>query len=256
MMEKQQTLLKKKASNKDKDFNLYLHTIVHELKNPLVSIQGFTSLLFEEYGKNLPKEGKKYLERIFFNLSKVESLLLDLSKFARVSIDESDFEMISANEIIEVAKEPVILQLKKKQITLVIQSELPDLYCDANAMIQVFSNLISNAIKYSHDHRPGNIEIGYIADEIFHKLFIKDNGVGIRSKDRNKVFLLFSRLDNKEGVSGSGLGLTIVKRIIEGHGGEIWVDSRLNKGATFYFTLPKENSILSHHNIYSNCSKG
>ncbi len=107
-------------------------------------------------------------------------------------------------------------------------------------MIQVFTNLISNAFKYSHANKENRIELGYIDGELFHKFYVKDNGVGMRLKDRDKVFQPFCRLEEKKNVSGSGLGLTIVKRIIEGHGGEIWLDPRLNQGITVYFTLPKQ----------------
>ncbi|MFQ5825517.1 MAG: ATP-binding protein [bacterium] len=232
--------IKKESLGQDQDLNVYLQTIVHELKSPLVSVQGFASLLFEEYGSNLPREGKRYLERIFFNLKKAEDMLSDLSEFAQVIIDEADFKMVAVDEIIEVAKEPFLFELKERRLRLVVHSNLPDIYCDANAMIQVFTNLISNAIKYSREDSEV-IEIGYACDEIFHKFFVKDYGIGISAKDRNKVFHFFSRLGNKKGVSGSGLGLAIVKRIIEGHGGEIWVDSKIYKGSTFYFTLPKVN---------------
>lgn len=169
--------------------------------------------------------------------------MADLAEFAQVIIDEADFKMVSVAEIIEVAKEPFLFGLKEKRLRLIVHDNLPDIYCDANAMTQVFTNLLSNAIKYSRKDSD-KIEIGYFRDEIFHKFFVKDYGIGIKVNDRNKVFHLFSRLGNKKGVSGTGLGLAIVKRIIEGHGGEIWVDSKINKGSTFYFTLPKVNSEI------------
>ncbi|MFQ5823186.1 MAG: ATP-binding protein [bacterium] len=232
-------LAKNNSFHTNKELNLYLHTIAHEIRNPLVSIRGFTSLLFEEYGKALPNEGRNYLERIFSNLKRVENLLGDLTQLARVSIDESNYEQISVKEIIDVTVDSFLFQLKQKNIKLIVQPNMPYLYCHIKAMIQVFTNLIANAIKYSREDSESKIEIGFIDDELFYKFYVKDNGVGIPVRDRNKVFHLFSRLRNKKGVGGSGLGLAIVKRIIEGHGGEIWVDSKKNKGATFYFTLPK-----------------
>jgi signal transduction histidine kinase len=113
------------------------------------------------------------------------------------------------------------------------------LCCDKDAMILVFINLISNAIKYSRIRTSSRIAIGCFDDEFFYKFYIKDNGIGFRAKDRGRVFLLFSRLRNKRNVSGTGVGLAIVKKIVIGHGGEIWVESRMNQGSTFYFTLPK-----------------
>lgn len=216
-----------------------LHTIAHEIRNPLVSIQGFASLLQEKYSRYLPREGKQYLERITANTKRVETLISDITKLAKVSIDESSFDKVSANEIIDAALDSHFIQLNQRNIELSITRNLPELYCDSNAMILVFSNLIGNAIKYSRDKLGSQIQIGYLNDEIFHKFFIRDNGVGFRACDRNKVFRLFGRLPNKGNVSGSGLGLSIVKQVIEGHGGEVWVESGKNRGSTFFFTLPK-----------------
>ena len=229
----------KNKKTKTEDFNLYLHLVAHEIRNPLVSIQGYTALLQEKYIEHLPPDGKEYLLRIAANLKRAETLLADITQLAEVSINESSFEKISAGELIDNALESHLLNIKKKKLQLTIQSNLPELFCDRNMMVLVFSNLIGNAIKYASDTREGIIDIGYIGDEIFHKFFVKDTGVGFKAVDRNKVFHLFSRLRNKRNVSGTGLGLSIVKQIIEGHGGEIWVESRKNRGTTFFFTLPK-----------------
>ncbi|MFQ5771244.1 MAG: ATP-binding protein [bacterium] len=229
------------TTNHNEQFNIYLHTIVHELRSPLVSIQGFITLLAEDFSNNLPTEGTRYLERIFSNLSRVENLLTDITKLAKVSINEKDFVKISAREIIVAALESFEMSLNHKGIDIIIQPGFPEVFCDSKAMIQVYTNLISNAIKYARENKGGKIEIGYSTEELFHKFYVKDNGVGIRVKDRNKVFGLFSRLQNKKDVNGSGLGLSIVKQIIEGHGGEVWVVSRINQGTTIYFTLPKSS---------------
>lgn len=221
------------------DVNLYLHTIAHELRNPLVSIEGFASLLSEKYSEFLPSEGKHYLERISKNTSRLQSLLADITQLAKIIIDEKNFARISANDVIQAALDSHYIQLNERQLELRIQPNLPEVYCDSNAMILAFSNLIGNAIKYSREKPDGLIEIGYLDDELFHKFYVKDNGVGFPARDSSKVFLLFSRLRNKKDVSGSGLGLTIVKEIVEGHGGQIWAASRRNRGSTFYFTLPK-----------------
>ncbi|MFQ5708425.1 MAG: ATP-binding protein [bacterium] len=233
---------KNKAERFNEELNLYLNAIAHEFRSPLVSVQGYAALLVEEYGDLLPAEGKQYLDRIFANLRQADDILIDLSRFARTLVPESEFEYVAANEIVEAALEPLVRQLKQDRIELIVQPGLPRIFCHVRAMIQVFTNLLSNATKYLKENAPGQIEIGYLGDEIFHKFYVKDNGVGMLPKERNKVFLLFSRLGNKKRVSGSGLGLAIVKRIIEGHGGEVWVDARRHKGATFYFTLPKKPS--------------
>jgi len=225
----------------EEELNVYLHTIAHELRNPLVSIQGYATLIQEKYGDTLPEEGKLFLERIVSNAQQAHSLLTDITQLARISFNEASFQSVEAKNLVHSALDSHWLQISQHKINLKIEQNLPLLFCDVKAMTVVFSNLIGNAIKYSRNRKDGVIEIGYLGDEIFHKFYIRDNGVGFRSRDRNKVFLLFNRLRNKKNVSGTGLGLTIVKQIIEAHGGEIWVESRVNQGSTFYFTLPKNS---------------
>lgn len=239
-MDLNRIFVKDKSLKKD-DVNLYLHLIAHEIRSPLVSIQGYTSLLQEKYLENLPPDGRDYLLRIAANLKRAETLLTDITQLAQVAIVESNFQKIAVKALIETALEPHWFRIKKLKLQIDIAEDMPELYCDASAMNIVFSNLIGNAVKYSRDKGTGQIDIGYVGDEIFHKFFIKDDGVGFKASDRNKVFVLFSRLRNKKNVSGSGLGLSIVKQIIEGHGGEIWVESRKNRGSKFFFTLPKNS---------------
>ena len=232
---------KKEPAEKQDNLTLYLQIVAHELRSPFVSIQGYSSLLQEKFAGELPKEGQDYLQRIAMNVKHVDALLTDISKWARVKIDEETFEPVPALEIISAASEAHIIQMTQKKIDLNVGKDLPDLYCDQNSMILAFSNLIGNAVKYSREKAGGSIQIGYLGDEIFHKFFIKDNGVGFRSRDHNKVFVLFNRLLNKRNVKGTGLGLSIVKQIIESHGGEVWVESRKYQGSTFFLTLPKNS---------------
>lgn len=226
---------------KQNDLNLYLHIIAHEIRSPFVSIQGYCSLLNDKFKGHLPEEGQEYLERISVNLKQVDSLLADITRWAKVSIEENEFEKVPTKELILAASESHIIHMRQKRVTLDIQPDLPELYCDRNSMILAFSNLIGNAVKYSRERVGGAIQIGYLGDEIFHKFFIKDNGVGFRASERSKVFVLFNRLFNKRNVTGSGLGLSIVKQIIEAHGGEVWVESRKSQGSTFFITLPKNS---------------
>lgn len=225
--------------------NEELHIIAHEIRNPLVSVRGYASLLQDRFGQELPAEGREYLARIETNLKRLDVLLTDITRLAKISIDEENFTLARTTELVEAALESHVIGLHQNNLELIVDPDLPELYCDANSMVVVFSNLIGNAIKYSREKKKGKIQIGYLDDEIFHKFFVKDEGVGFRASDRNKVFMLFSRLMNKRNVGGTGLGLTIVKQIIEGHGGEIWVESRQNHGATFYFTLPKNTPGLA-----------
>jgi signal transduction histidine kinase len=227
------------SSTKKDDLSLYLHTIAHELKTPIIAIQGFAALLTEKYAEQLPHEGQTYLQRIDSNVKRAESLLQDIAKLAKISVDDTKFQKVGVDDIVRSAIDSLTFHLREKEIELTLQDTMPVLFCDPDAMSLVFTNLIGNAIKYSRPGRKSQIAIGYSDDELFYKFFIKDNGIGFRASDRNRIFVLFKRLKNKPDVGGSGVGLSIVKKIIESHGGEVWVVSRLNHGATFYFTLPK-----------------
>jgi signal transduction histidine kinase len=219
--------------------DVYLRTIAHELKHPLSAIHGFVSLLGERYGKELPNEGKHYIDRINSNVRRAEDLLSDIVRLARVRLNDKDFKKVPSRSIIESAVETLAYQLSENNISLSIGPDLPEVLCDAGAITIVFTNLISNAIKYSKQSVEHRIEVGCRTDEIFYKFYIKDNGIGFKSQDRSRVFQLFSRLRTRRQIEGTGLGLTIVKGIVEAHGGEIWVESRMHRGATFFFTLPK-----------------
>lgn len=229
----------KKLQQKDEELQNHLYTVSHELKTPVVSIQGFISLILAFHKDSINDEISDYFERINRNLIQMEELINDLLEFSGIEIAEDKFESVSFNVIIDNALSELQYQIDKAPIRIEIIDNLPSVYCQTSQIVRVFTNLISNAIKYSCKDKTPEIKIGYSADEIFHKFYVKDNGVGIPSGQRNKLFRMFSRLGNKKGVGGTGLGLAIAKRVIEAHGGEIWVESRRNKGATFFFTLPK-----------------
>ena len=230
-------LIPDEIHHQDDRLNQYLHTIAHELRTPFVSIQGFASLLSEKYNGCLPDEARTYLDRIFTNLNRVDKLLTDITKLAKISIDENRFERVPTQTIIDKALDSHVIELHHKKIEMRVQPHLPELYCDASAMVLVFSNLIGNAIKYSHEKRGGEIEIGYSDKEIFHKFFVRDNGVGFKAADRNKVFGLFYRLRNKRNVTGTGLGLSICKELSTALEGDIGVETKPSIGSRFYFNI-------------------
>ena len=217
----------------------FVYTVSHDLKSPIVSIQGFTSILLDDYGKDMEREARHYLERIQKNAQAMERLVKDLLELSRIGRSAQKFEKLSAREIVERALIEFSYQIKKENITVDIQENLPEVVGDATQLTQVFANLIGNAIKFMDpDKVEYRIEIGGKREDEAVVLWVKDNGVGIAPEHREKIFDLFERCAHGKKIEGSGVGLTIVKRIVEQHKGQIWVESRIKEGATFFVKLP------------------
>jgi light-regulated signal transduction histidine kinase (bacteriophytochrome) len=207
-------------------------------------IDAYAQILEEELGKS-PPEVTQYLGRIRFGVQNMGQLVDDLLKLSRIGRVEPKFETVSLNSIIEDVLAEMKVETEKRNIEWRI-GKLPSVSVDAGLMKQVFANLISNAVKYSRTRPRAVIEIGTEPANGAIAIFIRDNGVGFNMKYANKLFGVFQRLHKMEDFEGTGVGLATVQRIIHLHGGKIWVDAELDKGATFHFTLKGMNATLLH----------
>ena len=133
----------------------------------------------------------------------------------------------------------LVYALEERKAQLIIKPDFPKATCDRIRISEVFSNLVSNAIKYTKKDKQPVIEIGWSDKKDFYEFYVKDNGIGIEKQYYDKIFQIFQRLHAKGEYEGTGAGLTIVKKIVENHSGKIWVESEVGAGSTFYFTLPK-----------------
>jgi signal transduction histidine kinase len=216
----------------------FAHIVSHDLKTPIVHIQGFSSVLLENYHEQLEQKYRTCLERITANAHRMEVLISDLLALSRVGRVVSTFKEVPSFEIVKNVTWGLQDRLKENRIELVVPDNLPTIYCDGNRIYQVFENLLVNAIKFmreTHNHR---IEIGCEDKKGFHQFYVRDNGIGIDPKHHREVFERFQRLRQIEDDEGTGLGLAIVERIVNNHGGRVWVESEPGKGSTFYFTIP------------------
>jgi len=227
---------------KNAEIQQYLYTVSHELKTPISSMRGYSLLLQDFYVEDMNGAIQAYLQRIATNLNQMEQLVDNLLDYTRIDVDFNECEQVDVAELITEALEELNFLIQQNNYEIQIVPNLPTVFCKRNLMVRVFTNLLNNAIKYAKSNELPKIEVGYIADEIFHKFYVKDDGIGIAATDQEKIFQIFGRLNNKKGAKGSGLGLVITKRIIEKHGGEIWVESARGKGSTFFFTLPRKAS--------------
>ena len=215
--------------------------ISHDLRAPAVSIQGFSSILLSDFQDKINDTGKRYLTRIQDNVRRMEILIDDLLEFSRIGRVAGTFEDVPSAEIIRNVLNVLGPQLKKRGIKVNVQSSLPIIHCEKTRIFQVFENLIQNSIKYMGDTESPVIEIGCKKRGWFHEFYVKDNGIGIDPAYHQKIFQIFQRLKEVD-TKGTGIGLAVVEKIAEIHGGSVRVESEKGKGATFWFSVPEREA--------------
>ncbi len=229
----------KACHNTNEELNSFFRVVSHDLKTPIISIQGFSDRLLKKYREELGEHGRKYVKQISDSAHRMETLVLDLLELSRVGQVDSIYTKVSSVELLKDVIVGLQERLRNNGIEVVVAENAPTIYCDRNKMYQVFENLLVNAIKFTKATKVPKIEIVYEDKGKFHQFDIKDNGIGIEDRHHREIFEVFRQLKEIEDKEGTGLGLTIVQRIVNGHGGRVWVESEKGKGATFCFTLPK-----------------
>jgi signal transduction histidine kinase len=213
------------------------YTVSHDLKAPLVTIKGFLGFLKKDIDTDSPDAMDRDIDQIGAAADKMTQLLDELLELSRVGRQMNAAEVRDLGLLVHEAVERVTMQIKAQGVDLQIAADMPQVYCDPGRLHEVFQNLIDNSIKFMGDQEKPRIEIGAERENDRVHCWVRDNGIGIASKFHERVFDLFERLDTK--VDGTGIGLALVKRIIEVHGGRIWVESAgEGHGSTFHFELP------------------
>jgi|GEM_PF-5394532 len=226
----------KQLEDKNAELEKFTYTVSHDLKSPIVTIKGFIGMLKNSIEEKKYDEIDESLKYITIASDKVELLLKDLLKLAKLGYKIDEFKKINMKDIINKSLDMLKIQQQEKNIKINIMNGFPEVMVDSLKMEEVYQNLIENAIKFSKDTDNPKIDIGYTKKNKKYIYYVKDNGIGIDPKYKDKIFNIFDKLDNK--TDGSGIGLAIVKRIIKLHTGEIWLESKgKNKGTVFYFTL-------------------
>jgi len=220
----------------NQELEAFSYSVSHDLRAPLRSINGFAKILLEDHSTQLDEAGQKYLSRISTNALLMTQLIEDLLNFARIGKQEMRKAEIDLDDFVKSTSQELVHQEMTRRIDINIQ---PLGYCsgDESMLRQAWINLISNAIKYSGKRDQAKIEIGKMSGGNETVFFIKDNGVGFDMRLSDRLFGVFQRLHKQEEFDGTGVGLALVKRIVERHNGRIWAESKPNEGATFYFTL-------------------
>lgn len=233
---------KLKCSNQELDDFAYIAS--HDMKEPLRGLSNNANFLQEDYDEILDEAGKKRLSRMAYLCERMEQLVNDLLYFSRLGRQELAIQNADLNHVIHDIESMMEATLQEENARIVLPQPLPSIICDLPRITEVFRNLITNAIKYN-DKSEKIVEVGVVranapnSDEAASDVFyVRDNGTGIAEIFYQDIFRIFKRLnDEDDAVKGTGVGLTFVKKIIERHGGKIWLESEPGNGTCFYFTI-------------------
>jgi len=220
----------------NKELEDFAYIVSHDLKAPLRGINELSNWIFEDYSNVLDKEGKENLTMLIERSVKMNNMIQGILEYSRVGRTEEKPEKVDLNKLL---KDVIDLLSPPDNIKIKVENKLPKYKADRIRLTQLFQNLLSNAIKYI-DKPKGIIKIGCTEEKSKWKFSVSDNGPGIEEKHFEKIFKIFQTLDSVPSEKSTGIGLTIVKKIIDLYKGRIWVESEIGKGTTFYFTLPKQ----------------
>lgn len=223
-----------KRSNSDLEQFAYIAS--HDLQSPLRSVESFTQLLAMKYKGKLDAKADEFIKYISDGIRNMQMLINGLLEYSKVGSDGRTFASVDMTSCVNRALTNLRAAVDEKDAEIIHDNTLPEVYGDAIQLTSLFQNLIGNSIKFSQE-RP-KIRIFSKVEDKLAVFSVRDNGIGIEAKDAEKIFAVFRRLHGSSEYPGTGIGLAICKKIVERHGGRIWVESEPDKGSTFYFTLP------------------
>jgi two-component system, sensor histidine kinase and response regulator len=221
----------------NKDLEAFSCSVSHDLRAPLRAITGFCEMYLNDYGKDVPAAGRRLLDRVVDGAARMDRLIEDLLSFSRYSRQP----LLKSPVKLDAIARKVIDELQLRETGRTVEwhlGSLPECHGDASLLQQVLTNLLSNAFKFTRHRNPAIIEVGCSEIDGAAVLFVRDNGAGFDMRYVGKLFGVFQRLHSASDFEGTGVGLSIVQRIVQRHGGRIWAQSEPDRGATFFFTLP------------------
>ena len=229
-----------KLATSNRELEQFAYIASHDLKEPLRNIGGFTSLLERRYLAEGDDEARDFMRFISSSVDHMHKLLTDLLVYSRIGMQEGkNTELVSIEDIVQQVCNNYQTTIKENEVKI-LTHHLPIIQANRIQMVQLFQNLIGNAIKFRSEKNP-EIHIHGTENAKEFILSVKDNGIGMEQEYTDKIFVIFQRLHNRTKYKGTGIGLSICKKIVEQHNGRIWVASQSGEGSTFYFSIPKEN---------------
>ena len=226
----------------NENLDSFAYSVSHDLRAPLRAISGFAQVLIDTHGDKVNEEMRHYLNRISEGAKKMGQLIDDLLGFSRATRSEIKYEKINVENIVNDLVKAYREVEQDRDIEFIV-NPLGEVEADKEMLKVVFSNLLQNAVKFTIDRKKARIEIGSEQKEDHIQFYVKDNGIGFDMRYKDKLFTAFQRLQTDERFTGTGIGLTTVKRIVTKHGGNIWAKGEVDRGAEFCFTLPSKRML-------------
>jgi len=222
----------------NRELEAFSYSISHDLRAPLRSIHGFSKILLEDFMAQLPVDAQELVQRVIANASRMSELIDDLLRFARLSRQSLSRHRVSVADLVREVLEELRNQESEGAVEVMVGA-LPDCVGDRSLLRQLLFNLLSNAFKYTRHKDTAIVEVGCLETPKGERsYFVRDNGAGFDMQQSHRLFGVFSRLHATDKFEGTGIGLSIAQRIVQRHGGQIWAEAEVDKGAAFYFTLP------------------
>lgn len=222
--------------SKSKEMEQFAYVASHDLREPLLTIKNYVELFIDDYGTTVEPEPKQYLDSILKAVNRMDTLIQALLDYSRLS-KVKQLQEVDCNEIMEQVMDDLSGTISKTK-AIITTEHLPVIRAFPLELKVLFQNLLANAIKYRNTNSIPEVHISVKKSNRFFEFSVRDNGIGIAEKNKEKIFFMFQRLHKRNEYEGTGIGLAHCKKIVELHNGEIWVESQLGKGSTFIFTIP------------------
>jgi len=226
----------------NRELEAFSYSVSHDLRAPLRAINGYTGMLVRDHGPKLPPEARKLCDQVQENVSRMGSLIDDLLEFSRLGRKALSLQRLNLAHLARECLKELKEEQQGRKVEVMI-GDLPPCNGDVILLKQVLMNLLSNALKYSRKRDAARVEVGAEIRNVEYIGYVRDNGVGFDMRYADKLFEVFQRLHSQSEFTGTGVGLAIVRRAIEKHGGRVWAESAPDQGATFYFSLPTGNGV-------------
>jgi light-regulated signal transduction histidine kinase (bacteriophytochrome) len=227
------------VQNANKELEHFAYMVSHDLQEPLRMISSFLKLLQSETEGQLDEDSKQYMRFAIDGAERMKILINDLLEYSRIGTNTENFAVTDLNEVVKSVLQVLQEKIDEKAAIITVQP-LPSVPVIRSLITQLFLNLVSNALKY-HENKNVQIEIGNTEETGRWVFYVKDNGIGIDFQHFEKIFAMFQRLHISGRYKGTGIGLAICKKVVHAHHGDIWVESEVGKGSTFYFSIPKKH---------------